>query len=69
MIGLAAVRALGPADLRTVWRDPMLRWLALLPLALALVARWFLRRSSPGWRCGSATTWAPPRCRWWATSC
>lgn len=39
---LGAVRALGPIDLKSVWRDPMLRWLALLPLALALVLRWFV---------------------------
>ncbi len=42
MTGLAAVRALGPVDLKSVWRDPMRRWMAFLPLALALVARWFL---------------------------
>ena len=41
MRGLAAVRALGPVDLRSIWRDPMLRWMALLPLGLALVLRWF----------------------------
>ncbi len=36
----SALRALGPVDLRNVWRDPMLRWFALLPLALALLLRW-----------------------------
>ena len=36
---LTAIRALGPVDLRSIWRDPMLRWFAFLPLALALVLR------------------------------
>ena len=40
MRGLAVARALGPIDLRSFWRDPMLRWLAVLPLAMALVLRW-----------------------------
>ncbi len=42
MRGLAAVRALGPIDLRSLWRDPMLRWMAVLPLAMALVLRWLV---------------------------
>jgi fluoroquinolone transport system permease protein len=35
-------RALGPIDVRNVRRDPLLRWLVVLPLAAALAARWFL---------------------------
>ncbi|MFO7538130.1 MAG: hypothetical protein R6X32_08710 [Chloroflexota bacterium] len=35
-------RALGPVDMRNVWRDPLLRWLIVLPLVAALAARWFL---------------------------
>ncbi len=42
MTFLSAIRALGPVDVKGIWRDPMLRWLALLPLALALVVRWFV---------------------------
>ena len=38
---LAAIRALGPVDLRSIGRDPMLRWFAILPLALAVVLRLF----------------------------
>ncbi len=40
---LATIRALGPVDLRSVWRDPMLRWLVFLPLALALVLRFLAK--------------------------
>jgi len=39
---LAAFRALGPIDLRSVGRDPLLRWLGAVPIALALVTRWFV---------------------------
>lgn len=35
-------RALGPVDLRNVRRDPLLRWLVVLPLVAALAARWLL---------------------------
>lgn len=35
-------QALGPIDARSVQRDPLLRWLAALPLAAALAARWLL---------------------------
>jgi fluoroquinolone transport system permease protein len=35
-------RALGPVDIRNVRRDPLLRWLVLLPLVAALAARWLL---------------------------
>jgi fluoroquinolone transport system permease protein len=33
-------RALGPADGRTVARDPMLRWLCIAPFLFALALRW-----------------------------
>ncbi len=36
------LRALGPIDARSVQRDPLLRWTILLPLLLALAARWLL---------------------------
>ena len=42
MNAATVVRALGPVDLRGVWRDPLLRWFMVLPLALALVLRWLL---------------------------
>lgn len=35
-------RALGPIDVRNVRRDPLLRWLVVLPLVVALAARWLL---------------------------
>ncbi len=37
---LRVLRALGPIDARSVQRDPLLRWTIVLPLALALAARW-----------------------------
>lgn len=37
---LAAIRALGPIDLRSFWRDPMLRWFTFLPLVFALAMRY-----------------------------
>ncbi len=40
MNGLAALRALGPVDLRSVWRDPLLRWFALLMPGMALGCRY-----------------------------
>ncbi len=36
---LRALLTLAPADARGVWRDPLLRWIMILPLGLALVAR------------------------------
>ena len=33
-------RALGPIDMKSVGRDPLLRWLLLAPLLLALALRW-----------------------------
>lgn len=38
---LRVLRALGPIDARSVQRDPLLRWTIVLPLLLALAARWF----------------------------
>jgi len=35
-----ALRALGPIDLTSVRRDPLLRWMGLLPLLVALLVRW-----------------------------
>lgn len=40
MNAVAAFRALGPIDLRSVARDSMLRWLAALPVLMALLLRW-----------------------------
>lgn len=34
------VRALGPVDVRNVWRDPMLGWVVVFPLGMALLIRW-----------------------------
>lgn len=39
---LMAFRALGPIDIRSVHRDPLLRWVLLLPLVIALASRWLL---------------------------
>ncbi|MDX1415123.1 MAG: hypothetical protein R3293_13080 [Candidatus Promineifilaceae bacterium] len=36
------LRALGPIDVKSIQRDPMLRWMILLPLLLAAVARWVM---------------------------
>lgn len=35
-----ALRALGPIDLHSVWRDALLRWMGLFPLLIALGLRW-----------------------------
>jgi len=35
-----AVRGLGPIDAKSVARDPLLRWLVLIPLFIALALRW-----------------------------
>jgi fluoroquinolone transport system permease protein len=40
MRAIRAVRALGPIDARSVARDPLLRWLVVYPVLLALVLRW-----------------------------
>ncbi len=40
MVTLTRIRALGAIDVRSVRRDPTLVWLALAPLAIALVLRW-----------------------------
>lgn len=37
-----AFKALGPIDLKTIQRDPLLRWLVGAPLVAALATRWFL---------------------------
>jgi fluoroquinolone transport system permease protein len=39
---IRAARALGPVDLLSVRRDPLLRWVALMPLLFALPARFVL---------------------------
>ena len=36
----AVIRALGPIDAKSVLRDGMLRWLIVLPVGWALLARW-----------------------------
>lgn len=40
MSGLRALRALGAIDRLSVRRDPLLRWMVLLPPGLALTVRW-----------------------------
>ena len=36
----AVIRSLGPIDAKSVLRDSMLRWLVVVPIAWALLARW-----------------------------
>ncbi len=40
MYATRVLRALGPIDARSIQRDPLLRWTILLPVLLALAARW-----------------------------
>ncbi len=40
MNAVGVVRALGAIDAKSVRRDPLLRWLALGPVSLALLVRW-----------------------------
>ena len=40
MRAIAAMRALGPVDLKSIGRDPMLRGMIVIPLVLALVLRY-----------------------------
>ena len=42
MRALGVLRALGPIDLKNVGRDSLMRWMAALPLVLALAFRWGL---------------------------
>ncbi len=42
MRAVAVVRALGPVDLKSVARDPLLAWMLLVPLLLGLAVRWLL---------------------------
>ncbi|MCK4579090.1 MAG: hypothetical protein KAU50_09890 [Candidatus Marinimicrobia bacterium] len=42
MKALAAIKGLGPVDLRNVIRDPLLKWMLLLPLIAALGIRWLV---------------------------
>jgi fluoroquinolone transport system permease protein len=37
---IRAVKALGPIDLRSIQRDPLLRWMFAAPVGMALVLRW-----------------------------
>ena len=39
---LRVIRTLGAIDLRNVRRDPLLRWIVVLPLLIALPVRWVL---------------------------
>jgi fluoroquinolone transport system permease protein len=39
---LYVLKGLGPIDARSIGRDALLRWVILLPLLIALLARWFL---------------------------
>ena len=34
------LKALGPIDARSVHRDPLLRWIMIFPIAIALLVRW-----------------------------
>jgi fluoroquinolone transport system permease protein len=42
MNALRLVKSLGPIDAMSVRRDPLLRWIVVLPLLIALVVRFFL---------------------------
>ncbi len=42
MKALAAIKGLGPVDFRNVIRDPLLKWMLLLPLIAALGIRWLV---------------------------
>lgn len=42
MSGWYVLKGLGPMDAKSIGRDALLRWIILLPLFVALVARWFL---------------------------
>lgn len=39
---IKAIRALGPIDMKNINRDPMLRWMLLLPILLGFLLRWGL---------------------------
>ena len=40
MNALQAVRALGPIDIRSIWRDSLLRWIFAMALGLGFLLRW-----------------------------
>lgn len=40
MRSIQALRALGPIDVKSIGRDPLLRWLILYPLVVAFLVRW-----------------------------
>jgi hypothetical protein len=42
MSRLSILRGLGPIDAKSIGRDAMLRWVFLIPILIALMARWFL---------------------------
>lgn len=42
MQALQMIRALVPIDIHSIRRDPLLRWMAIVPLVVALAARWLL---------------------------
>jgi len=47
MRALAVLRALGPIDAANVRRDPLLRWMLVLPLLFALLFRWLAALATP----------------------
>ena len=52
MKGVAILKALGPIDAKSISRDSFLRWMTIVPLAIALGTRWimpiFIRRLESG---------------------
>ena len=40
MNAIRAIRALGPIDIKNVKRDPMLSWMALMPIFFGFLFRW-----------------------------
>lgn len=55
----AAVRALAQADVRALWRDPLLGWILLLPFGLALLLRVLVPRAGEALRAASGFDLAP----------
>ncbi len=47
MRAMAVLRALGPIDAANVRRDPLLRWMLVLPLGFALLFRWVASLADP----------------------
>ncbi len=58
MNALGALRALGPIDAANVRRDPLLRWMLVMPLMFALMFRWVFGLVEP-WLAGFELDFSP----------